>query len=207
MILMTDDREKLKSYITDIKRVDEQLITVYADKSISTVYYSEHNLNVVRYRMIEQVRDNVMNFYDYVAKKYISICIKNIVSVISSVVGLFFLYNIDINIIMKIIISILTALGVTTYIILNKKMIDTLNDELNEAEASEFYVNHLDELKECNKDSGNDEFVLPIEDISKYNVPKELLEELLEKVQEFKEDGISVSEMKLVYKPKTKSKY
>lgn len=205
MILLTNDSEKKKHYIIDIKKDGDQLIIVYADKSISSIYYSEHNLNVARYKMIEQVKDNIYEFCDYVAKKYITICIKNVVSVISSLIGLFFLYNIDISIVIKIIISILMVAGEISYILFNKKKIDILDKKLREAEATDFYINHLDELKEYDRDSGNDKFVLDIEDISKYNISKDLLEELLEKVKNFKEEGISISEMKLVYKLESKS--
>lgn len=204
MIPMTGDSEKLKYYVTDVRKEGENLVTVYGDKSVDVTPFSEHNLNVVRNRMIEQAQAYLQDYYGFIAKEILSTCIKEFVALISGVVGLFFLYNVDIHTIMKIIITVLGLGGEAFYFFLNKIRLTILGMGASEAEATEFYINNLDEFRSYDALTGREEYVLSIEDIANHKIPKEMLVNLLEKIQEFKAQGFQSGEMKLNFKPQPK---
>ncbi len=205
MIPMTGDSEKLEYFITDVRREENQLVVVYANNRVEKSPFSEHNLNVIRSRMIDQVRNYLDDYYKFIAEDVSLTLLKKYGSIIAGIVGLFFLYNVDIHTIMKIIITILGLAGEVIYYFVNNIHLSLLGMGVMEADALQYYVDNLKDFKEYNSATGLDEYIVPIEDISKHNLTKEMLEELSIKIREFKEQGTLTSEMKLTYKPQTKT--
>ena len=204
MLPMTSDENKKKTYITNVQKEGENLITTYADKSTDTIPYSEHNLNVARMRMIDQARENIPFYHTFVAKEVASKLFKRYSAIILSLIGLFFLYNFDIHIIIKIILTILALLGNTLYYLYSKFIFIILGYGLEEVEATEFYINNLNDFLEYTE-SGEIRFLIPIEDIANNKLTKEMLEKLLESIQKYKSEGITPSEMRLTYKKVSKT--
>lgn len=205
MIPMTGDAEKLKYFITDVAKEQDQLVVKHASGEDDYSKYSDHNLSVARNRMIEQASECLPEFMKTMASEYFKTIALKYAAIIGGVVGLFFLYNIDIHIIMKIIITLLALGGEVAYYFINKIYQAVLGMSAEEGFATKYYINNVDDFRYYNPEVGYDEFILPIEDISKYCLCQADLEELSKIVKDFKSQGYESKEITLSYKPNPKT--
>ena len=111
MIPLSSNNQKEEYYIMDIKIEDEKLFIYYADGREECIPFSKHNLGVFRNRMVIQAKENIDSCLNKIAKESFGVYFKRFMTVIGLLVGLYFLYNLDIHVIMKIILALL-GLGV-----------------------------------------------------------------------------------------------
>ena len=102
--------------------------------------------------------------------------VKRYAAIIGGIVGLYFLYNFDIHIAMKIIITVLLLLGEVGYYLYNELYLHIVGGEVLECLATEYYINNLDTFTFYDRENYTDGFIVPPEDIGKYQLTKDMLE-------------------------------
>ena len=197
--MVMDDNNK-KYFITDIEVKDGKLIITRADGSVSEENYSLHNLGFYRSQMIRNAKENIDPYMDDLSKDSFFTFVKRYVVIISGIVGLYFLYNFDIHIIMKIILTILVLLGEVGYYLYNSLYLSIVGGEVLECLATEYYINNLDTFSYYDKDAYTDGFIVPPEDIGKYQLTEDMLKQLAVGIEEAKNNGAEPEHMKLTYK-------
>ncbi len=200
MVDMTNNEENKKYFITDISYDDKSLRVTRADGSVSDEPFSLHNLGFYRTKMIEGAQANIDNYMDDLSKKSFFVVVKKWSSVIISLLELFLLYNIDIHIIIKIILAVLVVLGEIGYYLYNEILLGIMHSDVVESLATEYYLKNLNEFKYYDKEGYTDGYIVPPEDISKYHLTQGMLEQIIETIKSFKEQGFLPEEMSLSYK-------
>ena len=115
------------------------------------------------------------------------VCVKKFGSVALSLAGLFFMYNFDIHIIIKILLTLgVAALEVFYYFVKHYDLL-VIGQELNRVEALETYFNNSREFMVHNEDENEDDYVLGVEDVWQNDLRKEEVLSILEDVK--KSDG------------------
>ena len=203
MIDLTMEENDKQYFITDIDYDDKEIKVTRADGSITTETFSSHNLGFYRNRMIENASDNIGPYMDDLSKDSFFTFVKKYSAFIGGIVGLFFLYNIDIHIIMKIIITLLVLITELGYYIYNELYLVVLGNEVLECLATEYYLNNLNAFKYFDNVNYTDGFIVPPEDIGKYRLSKDMLEQILQLINNYKKQGFEPSEMSMTYKRQT----
>lgn len=205
MIDMVMDEKNREYFITDIEFDDKVLKVTRADGSVSTEPFSYHNLGFYRTKMIENAKLNINPFMDDLSKDSFFTFVKRYAAIIGGIVGLYFLYNVDIHLIMKIIITILVVLGEAAYYLINQLYLILLSEQVSESLATEFYLKNISKFTYYDRDNYTDGYIVPPEDIGKYRLTQDTLEQILQGIEEFKEQGFEPEEMILSYKRKTEN--
>ncbi len=199
MLDMTFTKNDSQYFITDIEVKDGKIFITRADGTVSEEKFSEHNLGFYRMQMIKYADENINDFLDDLAKDSFMTFVKKYGAVILGVVSLYFLYNFDIHIIIKILITILIGLGEIAYYIVNKLYLILLNDQIIEAWTIESYLKNLNVLRYYDDEAFTDNYVIPPEEIGKSILNKEQLEKLVEGIKLHREQGMNPKQMKLTY--------
>lgn len=205
MIDMVMDEKNREYFITDIEFDDKVLKVTRADGSVSTEPFSYHNLGFYRTKMIENAKLNINPFMDDLSKDSFFTFVKRYAAIIGGIVGLYFLYNVDIHLIIKIILTILVVLGEAAYYLINQLYLILLSDQVSESLATEFYLKNISKFTYYDRDNYTDGYIVPPEDIGKYRLTQDTLEQILHGIEEFKEQGFEPEEMILSYKRKTEN--
>lgn len=205
MIDMVMDEKNKEYFITDIEYDDKVLKVTRADGTVTTEPFSYHNLGFYRTKMIENARLNINPFMDDLSKDSFFTFVKRYAAIIGGVVSLFFLYNVDIHVIMKIILTILIGLGELGYYIYNEIYLSIIGKQVIEGLATEYYLNNLGKFNYFDRENYTDGYIVPPEDIAKYGLTQDTLEQVLQGIEEFKEQGFEPEEMTLSYKRKTEN--
>lgn len=188
MVNMTlyDDEEP--TYIIDIRKKDNKIVLTYADGHEENMgLYSLHNMNFYRYRVQKQFYECYDKYMDEIALESFKVCVKKFGGVILSLVGLFFMYNFDIHIIIKILLTLgVVAIDVFYYFLKHYDLL-VIGQELNRVEALETYFQNSREFMIHNEDEKEDDFVLGVEDVWQNDLRKEDVLSILEDVK--KSDG------------------
>lgn len=200
MLDMTMDDKDKEYFITDIEYDDKVLKVTRADGSVSEEKFSEHNLGFYRLQMIKYAKENIEGYLDDIGKDSLLVFVKRYGAIIGGLVGLYFLYNVDIHLIIKIIITILILLGEMAYYVLNSLYLSVVNMEALEVLATEYYLKNLDHFRYYDNENGTDGFIVPPEDIGKYGLTKDMLEQIYNNINEFKKEGYEPKNMSLTYK-------
>ena len=66
--------------------------------------------------------------------------------------------------------------------------------------ATEYYLNNLSTFTYYDKENYTDGFIVPPEDIGKYQLTKDMLEQLAQGIKEARDNGAEPEHMKLTYK-------
>ena len=90
---------------------------------------------------------------------------------------------------MKIIITVLLLLGEVGYYLYNELYLHIVGGEVLECLATEYYINNLDTFTFYDRENYTDGFIVPPEDIGKYQLTKDMLEQLAKGIEEAKEMG------------------
>ena len=109
MLDMVMDEKNKKYFITDIEVRDGKIIITRADESVTEEPYSGHNLGVYRMQMVRNAKEHINPYMDDLGKDSFLTFVKRYAAIIGGIVGLYFLYNFDIHIAMKLIITILAV--------------------------------------------------------------------------------------------------
>lgn len=200
MLDMTMDDKDKEYFITDIEYDDKVLKVTRADGSVSEEKFSEHNLGFYRLQMIKYAKENIEGYLDDIGKDSLLVFVKRYGAIIGGLVGLYFLYNVDIHLIIKIIIIILILLGEMAYYVLNSLYLSVVNMEALEVLATEYYLKNLDHFRYYDNENGTDGFIVPPEDIGKYGLTRDMLEQIYNNINEFKKEGYEPKNMSLTYK-------
>lgn len=200
MIDMTLDEKNKEYFITQIEHDDIEIKVTIADGNSTTEPYSGHNLGVYRNKMVENAKENIGPYMDDLGKDSFFTFVKRYAAIIGGVVGLYFLYNVDIHLIMKIIITILVLLGELGYYLYNELYLSIIGREVIECLATEYYIKNIDKFKYFDKEHYTDGFIVPPEDIGKYQLTQDVLEQVAQDIEQFREQGFAPEEMTLSYK-------
>lgn len=206
MLDMAIDDKNKKYFITDIDVKDDILIITRADGNISEEPYTAHNLGCYRMKMIRYAKENINDYMTDLGKDSFKTLAKRYSTIIGGIIGLFFLYNFDVHIVMKIILTILILLGEVGYYLYNRLYLNVVAIELLECMATEYYIDNLDIFSYYDKDNYTDAFIIPPEDIGKYHLTKDMLEQLADGIKRARDNGIELEHLKLVYKKEDISK-
>ena len=197
--MVMDDKNK-QYFITDIEVRDGKIVITRADESVAEEPYSAHNLGFYRMQMVRNAKENINPYMDDLGKDSFLTFVKRYSAIIGGVVGLYFLYNFDIHIAMKIILTVLILLGEVGYYLYNELYLSVVGGEVLECLATEYYINNLDTFTYYDRENYTDGFIVPPEDIGKYQLTKDILEQLAIGIKEAKEKGSEPEHMKLTYK-------
>ena len=205
MIDMVMDEKNKEYFITNIEYDDKVLKVTRADGTVTTEPFSYHNLGFYRTKMIENARLNINPFMDDLSKDSFFTFVKRYAAIIGGIVGLYFLYNVDIHLIIKIILTILVVLGEAAYYLINQLYLILLSEQVSESLATEFYLKNISKFTYYDRENYTDGYIVPPEDIAKYGLTQDTLEQVLQGIEEFKEQGFEPEEMILSYKRKTEN--
>lgn len=188
MVNMTLYDEEESSYIIDIRKKDNEIVLTYADGHEDIMgSYSLHNMNFYRYRVQRQFYEFYDKYMDEMALESFKVCFKKFGGVILSLVGLFFMYNFDIHIIIKILLTLgVVAIDVFYYFLKHYDLL-MIGQELNRVEALETYFQNSREFMIHNENENEDDYVLGVEDVWQNDLRKEEVLSILEDVK--KSDG------------------
>lgn len=199
MLDMVIDDKKKQYFITDIDVKDDKIIITKADGNVSEVPYTAHNLGFYRMQMIKYAKENINDYVSDLGIDSFKTLAKRYSAIVGGVIGLYFLYNFDIHIAMKIILTIFVLLGEIGYYLYNRMYLNVVAIELLECMATEYYIDNLDIFSYYDKDNYTDDFIIPPEDISRYHLTKDMLEQLADGIKRARDNGIDSKNMKLVY--------
>lgn len=207
MINMTLDEKDEEFFITDVNFLDDDIEVTYADgHKINVGFCNDHMREFYRLKLEKQARDFVAPFLEQAGKDSLVLYIKKYAPIVVSLIGLYFLYNIDIHIIMKIILSIVIAIINGINFLSTQYDLFVLSEYIGEAFSLEYYLNYLKDFTYFDEEVEKEVKALPIEEISKFNLSVETLEKIRNEVLELKkEDGIS--DLKLSYKNQVNNDY
>ena len=206
MLNMTMKESDKKYFITDIEVKDGKLIVTKADGTSTEEPFTAHNLGVYRMKMVQEAKEKIEPFMDNLAKDSFFVFVKRYAAIIGGIVGLYFLYNFDIHIAMKIILTILLVLGEVAYYLYNELYLMVLSSDLDEVTAVEYYLKNFNVFNFFDNENYTDGFVVPPEDIGKYHLTKNMLEQLAVVIEDAKKLGSDPKDMRLVYNKVEKPK-
>lgn len=192
--------EESKNFIVDIVVDDDKMTIKYADGHEETEKLSRHNLNVYRLNMERQASNNMNYAYDTLAKDSFMIYAKRIMAIVGGIVAGIVIYNIDVHLIMKIILALLILFSEVIYYLYNEVYLTVLADDLSEIEATDYYLKNINSFKYYDTLDGEIGYILPIEDIDKYDLTLNQLEQIDSLVKQFREDGVENRDIFLTYK-------
>lgn len=200
MLDFTKNEEDKKYFITNIEQKEGMLIVSRADGTVEKEKFSEHNLGFTRMKMVEQLKTYLGPYMDYISKESFTTYVKKYGSIIGGIVGLYFLYNVDIHIIMKILITALVLIGELGYFIYNEVILTVMWDIASECLAYDFYLKNIKEFMYFDKENYTDGFIVPPEDIANHHITVDMLEQILNNVREFKNQGFEDENISVDYK-------
>lgn len=203
--MVMDDKNK-QYFITDIEVRNSKIIITRADESVSEEPYSEHNLGFYRMQMLRHAKENINDYMNDLGKDSFLTFVKRYTAIIGGVVSLYFLYNFDIHIAIKIILTILILLGEIGYYLYNELYLSIVGNEVLECLATEYYLDNLNIFSYYDRENYTDGFIVPPEDIGKYQLTKDMLEQLATGIKEARDNGSEPEHMKLTYKKQDPSK-
>lgn len=199
MNMVYGNKDAEQYFITGLDCQDDKLIVTHADGTTEETKLTAHNLGFYRNRMIEQARQNLPKFSCVLSKESFMVYVKRVGAIIGGLVGLFLLYNIDIHIIMKIIITILLVLGELGYYLFNEIVLSVMSEDCAETLATEYYLANLSDFQYYDPENGVDGYILPPEDISKYKLDDRMLSQMSGVIKDFKSQGFEDKEIYLTY--------
>ena len=202
MIDFARNEQEEKDFIIDITTAADTMTIKYADGHESTEKLSRHNLNFYRIRMEKQAEDNMDYAYDTIAKDSFKVYLKRFLAIIGGIISSIVVFNVDIHIIIKIILTLLILLGEVLYYLYNELYLAVLADDLSEIFATDYYLQNINQFKYYDQEVGENGYIVPIEDIDKCHLTQETLERISSLVTEFKKEGIKDKDISLTYGPK-----
>lgn len=200
MLNMSINEENEAYFITDILVCGDNMIIKRADGTVSEEKFSHHNLGFYRTQMIENAKENIGPYLDVLSKDSFFTFVKRYSAIILGVVSLYFLYNIDIHIIMKILITLIALIGEIGYFFLNEIYISIMGSEVIECLATEYYLKNIENFRFFDQENYTDGYIVPPEDISRYHLTCEMLEQICQGIKDFKSEGILSQDIQLSYK-------
>ena len=204
MIDFTFDEKDKPYFITDIDYDDKIIKVTRADETITEEPFMGHNLGFYRMQMIKGAKNNIEKYMNDLGKDSFFTFVKRYTLIIGGIIGLYFLYNVDIHVVMKILLTILVLLGEVGYFLYNQLYLVVIGSEVMECLATEYYLKNLDKFSYYDKENFTDGFIVPPEDISKYQLTKDMLEQIVGHIDNFKRDGILPEDISLSYKSNIK---
>ena len=95
MMNLNFNPEDNDSYIIDLAHDDEKIYVLYATGRETEEPYIEHNMEVYRYRMENQVKKYINNYRDYLSRDFRSYGLRKILMILIDINAIYMLYNIN----------------------------------------------------------------------------------------------------------------
>lgn len=184
MVNMTLFDKELPEYMVDLGVKDGKIVITYADGHVvDSEPYTEHNYNVYRNRLEKQFYKYFEKFENLAGRESLMLYGKKIRNVLILLVSFYFLYNIDIHIITKVCLGIgVGVIGAFNYLLQHIKLC-ILSNELEKAYTLEYYLKNKKRFTYLDDDR-NEQCVLNIEEIWKYNINQNILENIVKTLDE-----------------------
>lgn len=199
MLDMCEYESEQPSFITDLKLEDNKIIVTFADGHTTEEAYSPHNFSYYRNRLVDQAEEYSDRMINSCGVDWIKTQVKRVAGLIGGIVGLYFLYNFDIHILMKIIITLLAIGGELALFIYTHLYLNVLEDDSLEAFAYQEYLHHLDNFRYYDKETGTTEYLVPIEEVSKRHMTQEFVKKLSLTISKMKQQGSKMEDMHINY--------
>ncbi len=199
MLDMCEYESEQPSFITDLKLEDDKIIVTYADGHTTEEPYTLHNFNLYRDRLVDQATNFTERTINSCGVDWIKEQAKRVAGLILGITGLYFLYNLDIHIIMKILITVLVIAGEAVLFFYTHLYLNALEDDSLEAFAYQEYLKHLDNFRYYNKETGTNEYLVPIEEVSERQMTQKFVKKLSLTIDEMKSKGSRLEDMHINY--------
>lgn len=200
-MLFSDDK---KEFIRDIRIENDEIVLLMGDGSIKKEKFTVHNLQFYRLKMIQQAEDYLPNFLNRLSDESLKITIKKYLFIIGGIASMYLLYNIDIHIIMKIILSIIIILGEIGHFIYSECLLDILGNGVIEAFATKKYLECKNNFSYFDTKDGEEKFILPPEFIERFGLTEDDIIKADSQIEEFRKNGKSLNELKMVFVKRSK---
>lgn len=200
MLDMTLNEEDKPYFIVNIEVKDDKLIVTRADGTVHEEKFSEHNLSFYRTKMLEGAQSHITGYMDDLGKDSFFTFLKRYAAIVAGIAGLYFLYNIDIHIIMKILLTFLAIACEIGYYFYNELYLSIVGEEVIECLATEYYLKNMETFRYYDREQYIDGYIIPPEDIGSHGLTKEMLEQLGDGIKDYREQGVNPKDMKLTYK-------
>ena len=188
MVDMTFNEEDRKKFIVDI-RVDEDGIKItYADgfTEICKVA-SKHNLEFYRGKMEEQILKHIDKYLNKCSVKGLLFLKTEMIPLILSIIGMVFLYNFDISIFSKILITLLAIVVNLLVFLFYEYNIFKYMILTDEAYAFNYYLAHKEQFLTTDED-GEKSYCLNIEEIGQLNMDENMVKDIEKSVIDLKDE-------------------
>lgn len=200
MLDMTKKDGEQERFITDLK-INEKgnMVITYADGTVSEEKFTKHNMGFYRDNMVKQAEKFVNPKLNSLGLEYLKVQGIRFGLVLLGIVGMYFTYNVDIHVIMKIVLTLLIIGGeLLQWFIANLYTISIEDDSL-EAFAYEEYLKHLNNFRYYDSNTGSSEYIFPIEDIEGHRLTATSVQEIDSTIQEMKDMGAEEADIKVDY--------
>ena len=98
------------------------------------------------------------------------------------------------------VLALLILFSEVIYYLYNEVYLTVLADDLSEIEATDYYLKNINSFKYYDTLDGEIGYILPIEDIDKYDLTLNQLEQIDSLVKQFREEGVENRDIFLTYK-------
>lgn len=200
MLDMTRYEEEQNDYIVDLKVNDDgNMVITYANGEVVEEKYTEHNYSFYRGKMVDQaikysddaIKDLGIEWLKFEGIRYGLL--------LGGVVSMFFLYNVDIHVIIKIILAILVVLGEAVQLFFTQLGLASIEDDSIKAFAYNEYIKHLNNFRYYDNETGTIEYTLPIEDVDIHDMDQSFILKVNGVIEDMKEKGSEPKDMRVVY--------
>lgn len=201
MLDMTIYDDEQSSYIIDVKINDKGLIELtFADGKTREEPYSEHNYSMYRDRMVEQAKKYADGAIVDLGYGWIKTQLLRWGALIGGIVGMFLLYNVDVHVIMRIVITLLAVIGEAAVFLATQFYLALLENESIEAFAYQEYIKHLEDFRYYDEEKGVHHYIFPIEDIATHQLDVSFVQDTSAKIKEMESMGSKKKDIRINYK-------
>lgn len=143
-----NDKDK-EGYVSNIEVNDNnEIIVHYASGKVENCgLFSQHNFEFYLGRMEKQFYEYKDSFLDYEGKLCLQLYAKRIISGIMALLSIWFSYNIDIHVLMKIFLFILIIITSFLNEVYLKSKLIVEDMKIGNVDAMDYFLKHKDEFK------------------------------------------------------------
>lgn len=200
MLDMTEYVEEQDDYVVDVSLTDDgNMVITYASGRVEKEKYSDHNYGFYQGKMVNQAIDYADPMINSLGIEWIKTQAVRYGLLLGGIVGLYFSYNVDIHIIIKIILTILILAGEAVNLFLTQLGLVSIEDDSIVAFAYKEYLKHLDNFKYYDKKSGAEKYIMPISDIDKHQLDSSSVIEIDRMVSQMKDMGSEPKDIRVNY--------
>lgn len=183
------EKDDMSTYISDLVQIDDTIHVMYADGRETVEPYIEHNMEVYRYRMEEQVKKYINTYHEYLNHDFRSYALRKIMMILIDINAFYMLYNIPSKNWFKVVSTILLILfNIYHFLMTSINMLADVGVSV-QAQALEYFVNHKSELTYISSETHEETLPIHIEEISRFKVDITHLEAMVQHIKNEYEKG------------------